>query len=52
MTVLAFGQLADETLLTSQRIFPRRLEETGYEFRHPTPAEALAHVLGTPPERR
>lgn len=49
---IALGQLADETLLTSQRIFPRRLEETGYEFRHPTPAEALAHVLGTSPERR
>lgn len=44
---LAFGELADETLLVSQRIVPARLEAAEYRFRHPTPAAALAHVLGT-----
>lgn len=44
---LAFGELADETLLVSQRILPRRLEAAEYGFRHPSAAAAIAHVLGT-----
>lgn len=43
---LALGELADETLLASQRVLPRRLEAAGYPFRHPDVAAALAHVLG------
>jgi uncharacterized protein (TIGR01777 family) len=39
------GQLADETLLLSTRVVPRRLVETGYQFQHPTLEAALRHVL-------
>lgn len=49
---LAFGEMADETLLVSQRIIPSRLEAAEYRFRHPTPAAALAHVLGSNGSRR
>lgn len=46
---LAFGELADEAILASARIAPRRLEETGYHFRHPTLEGALRHTLGEEP---
>ena len=44
---LALGRLADETLLASTRVAPRRLEEAGFRFQHPTLESALRHVLGT-----
>jgi uncharacterized protein (TIGR01777 family) len=40
------GQMADELLLASARVQPRRLLESGYEFRQPTLASALRHLLG------
>lgn len=43
---LAFGELADQLLLAGQRVRPRRLLDTGFEFRYPTLEEALRHVLG------
>jgi uncharacterized protein (TIGR01777 family) len=43
---LAFGELADEALLASAHVTPRRLGETGYRFRHPTVEGALRHTLG------
>lgn len=43
---LAFGEMADETLLTSQRVEPARLKEEGYVFKHPELKTALQHVLG------
>lgn len=43
---MAFGEMADELLLTSQRVQPRKLRESGYEFLFPTLEEALRHVLG------
>ena len=43
---LALGQMADELLLASARVVPRRLEETGYAFRYPQLEPALGHVLG------
>ena len=43
---LAFGQMADEMLLTGARAVPRRLEQTGYTFRHRDVESALRHVLG------
>jgi uncharacterized protein (TIGR01777 family) len=46
---LAVGQMADEAILASARVFPQALAETGYGFRHPTVQAALAHVLGVPP---
>lgn len=42
---LCFGQMATETLLTSERVIPGRLNGTGYRFRHPTLEEALRASL-------
>ncbi len=38
---LVFGEMAQATLLASQRVLPRRLLDAGYEFRHPTLEPAL-----------
>lgn len=42
---LAFGELADATLLASQRAVPVRLTESGYQLRYPDIDEALRHVV-------
>ena len=41
---LALGEMSSE-LLTSARVMPARLLETGFEFSHPTIAGALAAEL-------
>ena len=38
--------MADELLLASARVVPRRLAETGYVFRHSELVAALRHLLG------
>ena len=43
---LALGQMADELLLASARVVPKKLEESGYDFRQPTLEGALRHLLG------
>ncbi|MCG8586484.1 MAG: TIGR01777 family oxidoreductase [Pirellulales bacterium] len=43
---MAFGQMADDLLLSSTRVVPAKLVESGYEFRHPQLEGALRHVLG------
>ncbi|MFI5357331.1 MAG: TIGR01777 family oxidoreductase [Opitutales bacterium] len=43
---LLFGAMADETLLASSRVQPRRLLENGFRFRHPDLESGLRHVLG------
>jgi uncharacterized protein (TIGR01777 family) len=43
---LALGEMADELLLASTRVEPKRLQATGYSFRHPELESALRHVLG------
>jgi uncharacterized protein (TIGR01777 family) len=43
---LLFGEMADELLLGSTRAVPRRLEASGYRFRHADLESALRHVLG------
>lgn len=43
---LALGQMADELILASARVVPRRLEEAGYSFRYAQLEAALRHVLG------
>lgn len=43
---LLFGEMADGTILASQRCVPAALAAAGYAFRHPTLDRALAHVLG------
>jgi hypothetical protein len=45
---LALGGLADEALLASTRVVPRRLEESGFPFRHPE-LEGALHALLSPP---
>lgn len=42
---LAFGELADATLLASQRVMPVRLTESGYQFRYPTLEGAFEHLI-------
>ena len=39
---LAFGQMADEALLASARVFPQKLMAAGFQFTHPTVDKALA----------
>jgi uncharacterized protein (TIGR01777 family) len=43
---LAFGAMADETLLASARVMPARLTESQFWFRHVRLEDALRHVLG------
>ncbi len=43
---LAFGEMADEMLLTSQRVLPKKLTDAGYEFQQPELEGALRKHLG------
>ena len=43
---LAFGEMADELLLASQRVEPAKLLASGYQFRFPEIEGALRHLLG------
>jgi uncharacterized protein (TIGR01777 family) len=54
LTVPAFGprlllgrELADELLFTSAKVLPTVLERAGYQFTHPTAADAIAAVLAS-----
>ena len=42
---LAFGEMGEALLLSSQRVQPTKLLESGFEFSYPTLAAALPHVL-------
>lgn len=42
---LMLGEMADELLLASTRVLPKRLQESGYEFQSPHLESALRHVL-------
>ncbi|HXJ81289.1 MAG TPA: TIGR01777 family oxidoreductase [Candidatus Methylomirabilis sp.] len=42
---LMFGEMADELILSSQRLAPTRLLSSGYEFRFPQLEGALRHLL-------
>ncbi len=43
---LAFGQKGEEVLLSSVRVLPEKLVNSGFDFRHGTLPELLHHVLG------
>jgi len=43
---LALGEMADELLLASTHVVPRRLLDTGYRFRFADLEAALRHLLG------
>jgi uncharacterized protein len=40
-----FGTMADNTILASQRVVPKRLAGAGFEFRHPRLEDALRSAL-------
>ena len=42
---MLFGEMADEALLASARVYPKRLLDTGYRFRHPELVPALHELL-------
>ena len=42
---IAFGEMADELLLSSTRVIPKKLMDSGYEFRHPELGGAFEHFL-------
>ena len=42
---VVLGELAEEGLLASQRVWPKRLLEAGFEFAHPELEGALRHAL-------
>lgn len=42
---LAFGEMADALLLSSQRVVPQKLQTLGYTFQHPDLRGALAAAL-------
>ena len=44
---LAFGEMADEMLLVSQRVMPKRLSAAGFQFQYPELESALRHYLIT-----
>ena len=43
---LAFGEMADETLLASQYVVPKRLSDAGFEFKYPELEGALRRYVG------
>ena len=45
---LAFGEMADVAILSSARVLPARLQESGFGFRHPELEGALRFLLGRP----
>jgi NAD dependent epimerase/dehydratase family enzyme len=44
-----FGEMAEGTVLASQRVLPKRLTELGYTFRHPDISTALQAALAETP---
>jgi uncharacterized protein (TIGR01777 family) len=42
---LAFGEMATNTILASQRVVPKKLAGAGFQFRHPRLEEALRYEL-------
>ncbi len=44
---LAFGEMADGLLLSSQKVAARVLEESGFKFAYPSLPDALKHILSS-----
>jgi NAD dependent epimerase/dehydratase family enzyme len=42
---LAFGEMADEMLLASQKVMPKKLQHAGFAFRYPELADALRRYV-------
>jgi uncharacterized protein (TIGR01777 family) len=45
---MALGEMAEEMLLSGQRVVPRKLEERGFDFRYPELSQALRRELDVP----
>lgn len=45
---VAFGEMADALLLSSQKVYPQKLKDTGCRFAYPHLEDALRHLLGKP----
>jgi uncharacterized protein len=45
MAKLIFGEMADALILSSTRVFPKRLEEAGFQFDYPNLKLAFQHLL-------
>jgi uncharacterized protein (TIGR01777 family) len=45
---LLFGEMGRSTLLSSTRLLPKKLEESGFLFARPSLEQALRHELGEP----
>ena len=43
---LLAGQMAEELLLTGQRVLPEQLEAEGFDFHYPTVTDALTDLAG------
>src|SRR2546423_1583906 len=43
---LAFGEMADEMLLASQKVMPKRLSQAGFQFQYPTLEGAMRKYVG------
>lgn len=41
-----FGEMAEEMLLTGQKVLPKKLQSAGFKFRYPDIESALRHELG------
>ena len=43
---LAFGEMADEMLLVSQKVIPKRLSQAGFQFQYPALEAAMKKYVG------
>lgn len=43
---MAFGEMADEMLLVSQKIMPKKLLDTGFQFKYTQVSDGLKAILG------
>ena len=43
---MALGEMAEALLLSSARVYPQKLQATGYSFKHPNLTTALQSLLG------
>jgi hypothetical protein len=42
---MVFGEMGQETILSGQKVIPRQLLDSGFQFEHPELREALVHEL-------
>ena len=43
---IIFGEMADEMLLASQKVYPKRLLQAGFRFKYPDLESAVKNILG------